>query len=120
MELKNMAIEDKQKKRFRIKILGQEMVIVGNLSEEYVNHLSNHINVIGEEICRAYPRLSHQRIMNLVVMNITDEYYKLKNVYNNKIKELKELEKENQLLKEKYEEIKNEYNELLELLEEDD
>ena len=115
-----MALEDKRKKRFRVRILGHEMVIVGDFSEEYVNHLSNHINLIGEEISRAYPRLSHQRIMNLVVMNITDEYYKLKNVYNNKMRELKELEREYQLLKEKYEEIKRDYDELLELLEEDD
>ena len=44
----------------------------------------------------------------------------MKNVYNNKMRELKELEREYQLLKEKYEEIKRDYDELLELLEEDD
>ena len=115
-----MAIEDKHKNRFKINILGQEMLIVGNLSEDYVNNLSKHINLIGEEISRVYPCLSHQRIMGLVIMNITDEYYKLKNVYNNKMEEFKLLEKENKLLREKYEEIKNDYDELISLLEEDD
>ncbi len=115
-----MAIEDKHKNRFTIKILGEEMVIVGNLSDDYVNNLSNHINLIGEEILRAYPRLSRQRILGLAIMNITDEYYKLKDLYNNKIEDLKLAEIENKNLREKYKEMNKEYDELLSLLEEDD
>ncbi|MFW6264635.1 MAG: cell division protein ZapA [Bacillota bacterium] len=115
-----MAVEDKQKNRYSIKIMGEELVIVGKLSDDYVSKLSEHINIIGEEIARAYPRLSRQRILGLTVMNITDEYYKLKNVYNKKIEDLKMVEKENQLLREKYKELKKDYEELLALIEEGD
>ncbi|MFP4662025.1 MAG: cell division protein ZapA [Halanaerobiales bacterium] len=115
-----MAMKDKHKNRFTIKILGEEMVIVGDLSDEYVNGLSNHINIIGEEISRAYPRLSRQRILGLTIMNIADEYYKLKKVYERKMADLKIAEKENRNLREKYKELKKEYEELLTLLEEDE
>ena len=115
-----MAVKDKHKNRFTIKILGEEMVIVGDLSDEYVTDLSKHINLIGEEISRAYPRLSRQRILSLTIMNIADEYYKLKDVYKKKMEEMKMIEKENRELGEKYKEIKKEYEELLNLLEEDD
>ncbi|MEJ6950017.1 cell division protein ZapA [Natronospora cellulosivora (SeqCode)] len=115
-----MAIEDKHNNRFSIKIMGEELVVVGNLSDDYVNRLSEHINLIGDEISRAYPRLSRQRIIALTIMNITDEYYKLKSVYNKKLEDLKMAEKENLLLKEKYKEIKKDYEELLKLIEEDD
>ncbi len=115
-----MAIEDKHKNRFNIKILGEEMVIIGNLSDDYVNNLANHINLIGEEILRAYPRLSRQRILGLAIMNIADEYYKLKDLYKKKMQDLKLVEVENKNLREKYKEMKQEYDELLSLLEEDD
>lgn len=114
-----MAIEDKHKNRFTIKILGEELIIVGDLSEEYVNTLSDHINIIGEEISRAYPRLSRQRILGLTIMNISDEYYKLKSVYNKNMDKMKLLDKENRSLREKYKKIKKEYDELISLLEED-
>jgi len=115
-----MAIKDKHNNRFTIKILGEEMVIIGDLSDDYVNNLSDHINLIGEEISRAYPRLSRQRILGLTIMNIADEYYKLKDVYNKKMQDLKLAEVENKNLREKYKEMKEEYEELLTLLEEDD
>lgn len=72
-----------------------------------------------EEISRAYPRLSRQRILSLTMMNITDEYYKLKQVYNRKLNDLKLVEEENRKLLKKYNELKTEYKELLTLLEED-
>ncbi|NLM96172.1 MAG: cell division protein ZapA [Halanaerobiaceae bacterium] len=68
---------------------------------------------------RAYPRLSRQRILSLTMMNITDEYYKLKQVYNRKLNDLKLVEEENRKLLKKYNELKTEYKELLTLLEED-
>jgi len=114
-----MAIKDKHKNRFTIKIMGEEMVIVGNLSERYVKTLTDHINITAEEISRAYPRLSRQRILGLTIMNIADEYYKLKHVYNRKLSDCKEMEEENKKLRKKYNEIKAEYKELLSLLEED-
>lgn len=115
-----MAVKDKHKNKYHVKVLGEKLVVVGELSDEYVNKLANHINVIGNEISRAYPRLSRQRILGLAIMNITDEYYKLKDVYNKKIEDLKTVEEENRALREKYDELKNDYEELLSLLEEVD
>jgi cell division protein ZapA len=115
-----MAVGDKAKNKYYVKILDEELLVVGNVSDEYVNKLAEHINLIGEDIARAYPRLSRQRIMGLALMNIADEYYKLKDVYNKKIEDLKLLQEENRLLKEKFSKLRQEYDELVTLLEEAD
>lgn len=115
-----MAVGDKAKNKYYVKILDEELLVVGNVSDEYVNKLAEHINLIGEDIARAYPRLSRQRIMGLALMNIADEYYKLKNIYNKKIEDLKLLQEENRLLKEKFSKLRQEYDELVTLLEEAD
>lgn len=115
-----MAVGDKAKNKYYVKILDEELLVVGNVSDEYVNKLTEHINLIGEDIARAYPRLSRQRIMGLALMNIADEYYKLKDVYNKKIEDLKLLQEENRLLKEKFSKLRQEYDGLVTLLEEAD
>ncbi len=115
-----MAAGDKAKNKCYVKILGEELLVVGNISDEYVNKLAEHINLVGEDIARAYPRLSRQRIMGLALMNIADEYYKLKDVYNKKIEDLNLLQEENRLLKEKFSKLRQEYDELVSLIEEAD
>ncbi len=115
-----MAGGDKAKSRVYVKILEEELLVVGNVSDKYINKLADHINIIGEDIARTYPRLSRQRTMGLALMNIADEYYKLKDVYNKKIDDLKLLQEENKLLKEKFSNLRKEYDELLKLLEEAD
>ncbi|MFW6034894.1 MAG: cell division protein ZapA [Halothermotrichaceae bacterium] len=115
-----MAVEDKRKDKFYIKILGEELVVVGDVSEDYVKKLADHINIIGEEIGRTYPRLPRQRILGLTIMNIADEYYKLKEVYNKKEQNLNKLKKENHKLAKQIGKLKRENDELLTLLEEAD
>ncbi|MFW6022214.1 MAG: cell division protein ZapA [Halanaerobiaceae bacterium] len=115
-----MVKEDKHKNRFTIKIMGEEMIIVGQLSEEYVKELAEHINQVSNEISRAYPRLSRHRIINLTILNIADEYKKNKDVYNKKMQEFKQLQNDYNQLQQKYNNIKKEYEEFLSLLEESD
>src|SRR5690554_691185 len=113
-----MAVGDKAKNRFHIKIMNEELLVVGDISDEYVNKLVEHINIIGEDIASAYPRLPRKRIMGLALMNITDEYYKLKEDYQKKIEELNMLKEESGLLKKRFSKLQQDYDELLKLLEE--
>lgn len=116
-----MAVGDKHNNnKFYIKLLGEELIIVGQVSEEYIKQLADHINTIGKEISRTYPRLSRQRILGLTVMNVADEYYKIKDVYTQRLQDIKMLESENGNLKKKYNKLRKEYEELLQLLEEVD
>lgn len=115
-----MAAEDKHKHKYNVKLLGEDMVIVGELSEQYVKKLVHHINIIGQDISRAYPRLSRHRILNLAVMNVADEYYKLKDKYEERLEDIKILEKEFKKLADKHNKLKKDYKELESLLEEVD
>jgi cell division protein ZapA len=74
-----MTVEDKRKHRYSIKIMGEELVVVGDISDEYVKKLAAYVNNIGNDILKTYPRLPRQRIMGLIVMNLADEYFKLRN-----------------------------------------
>jgi cell division protein ZapA len=116
-----MSSEDKYNKRkYSVKILGEEQTVVGEVSHEYVNKLANYINEVGSEITDAYPRLPRRRLLGLTLINMADEFYKLKNDYLKKARELRKLKEENEELKKKIKEIKKENNEVMSLLEEVD
>ena len=122
------------KEKFSVKILGEEQLIVGDVSEDYVKELADYINSVGTEIIRAYPSLPRRRLLGLTMVNMADEFYKLREEYyekNDKIKELKsknydlkeEVEELQKKLKKKEDELKEkekENEELLTLLEEVD
>lgn len=123
-----MSSEDKyNKKKFSVKILGEEQLIVGDVSQDYVKDLAEYINSVGNEITRVYPRLPRRRLLGLTMVNMADEFFKLRDDYYEKIDKIKELKSKNydlqdelESLKEEFEEIKEENNELLTLLEEVD
>ena len=123
-----MSSNDKHnKKKFSVKILGEEQLIVGDVSQEYVKELAEYINSVGTEITRAYPRLPRRRLLGLTMVNMADEFYKLRDEYYDKVDKIKELKSKNYDLQEKVDELKEklqdkkeENQELLALLEEVD
>ena len=123
----NRRFNKDNKEKFSVKILGEEQLIVGDVSEDYVEELADYINSVGTEILRAYPSLPRRRLLGLTMVNMADEYYKLRKEYNEKNDKIKELKSKNYDLKEKVEELekklkeeKEENEELLTLLEEVD
>ncbi len=93
-----MGKEDKYKikNKYTINILGEELLVTGDKSEKYFTKLESYINEIGIEIVQAYPRLPRRKITSLALINLADEYYKLRAEYLDKLKELKSLRKENE------------------------
>ncbi|MGM0437141.1 MAG: cell division protein ZapA [Bacillota bacterium] len=119
--------KQQDKEKFSIKILGEEQLIVADVSEDYVEELADYINSVGTEIIRAYPSLPRRRLLGLTMINMADEFYKLREEYYDKNDKIKELKSKNYDLKEKVEELKEklqekekENEELLTLLEEVD
>lgn len=119
--------KEQDKEKFSIKILGEEQLIVADVSEDYVEELADYINSVGTEIIRAYPSLPRRRLLGLTMINMADEFYKLREEYYDKNDKIKELKSKNYDLKEKVEELKEklqekekENEELLTLLEEVD
>ncbi|ACL69322.1 cell division protein ZapA [Halothermothrix orenii] len=107
-------------KKYKVNVLGEEMTVVADVTEEYIDKLIEYINDIGEAITRAYPGLPRRRITGLTLINMADEYYKLKKVYRDRIKEINNLREENKKLQNKINEMEIEQKELISLLEEVD
>lgn len=83
----------KEVNKFTVRILEEELVVKGEVSEGYVKKLADYINEVGQEIQETYPRLPRRSLLGLTMVNIADEYFKTK-------KELEKLKKENKDLKE--------------------
>ncbi|MFO7814785.1 MAG: cell division protein ZapA [Halanaerobiales bacterium] len=83
----------KELNKVSIRILEEDLVVKGKVSEKYVKKLAEHINNIGQEIQETYPRLPRRTLLGLTMVNIADEYFKMKS-------ELQEMKKENKDLRE--------------------
>lgn len=62
----------------RVQILGEEHVIRGQASDEYIKNLASLINLRLEEIRKSNPLLPRHRAAILVAINLANELEKLK------------------------------------------
>jgi len=83
----------KEVNKFTVKILEEELVVKGKVSESYVKELAEYINNVGQEIQETYPRLPRRSLLGLTMINIADNLFKTKS-------ELQDLKEENEDLKE--------------------
>ena len=83
----------KEVNKFTVKILDEELVVKGKVSEDYVRDLAEYINKVGQEIQETYPRLPRRSLLGLTMINIADDLFKTKS-------ELQKLKEENEDLKE--------------------
>ncbi|HKL13666.1 MAG TPA: cell division protein ZapA, partial [Halanaerobiales bacterium] len=83
----------KEANKFTVKILDEELVVKGKVSEDYVRDLAEYINNVGQEIQETYPRLPRRSLLGLTMINIADDLFKTKS-------ELQNLKEENEDLKE--------------------
>jgi cell division protein ZapA len=74
------------KKRFNVKILGQELSVVSDSGDEHVENVVRYINDKVEEIGKASSNINTLNVAILVALNIADEYFKFgevnKGIYN--------------------------------------
>jgi cell division protein ZapA len=68
------------KKRYDIKILGQELVVVSDAEDEQVANVVRFVNEKMEEIVRSKDGLRTLDIAILVALNISEDFLKLKGV----------------------------------------
>ena len=68
------------KKRFNIKILGQELSVVGDSGDEHVANVVRYVNDKVEEIGKASSNVNTLNVAILVALNIADEYFKFEEV----------------------------------------
>lgn len=69
---------EQQVKSVRVQILGEEHVIKGQASEEYIRSLAAQVNRRLEEVQSSNPLLPRHRIAILVAINLLNELEKLR------------------------------------------
>ena len=109
-----------KKKKYKVNILGEELTVIGDISQEYIEKISNFINKVGNDINSAYPCLPRRKLLGLAAVNIADELFKLKKNSVQMKKENRQLKKENENLRNKFDSLQKDYRELSVLLEEVD
>ena len=68
------------KKRYDIKILGQELAVLSDAEDEQVNNVVRFVNDKVEEIVRSRDGLRTLDVAILAALNISEDYLKLKGV----------------------------------------
>ncbi len=106
------------RKKFKTRVLGEELPVVGDISREYVENLAAYINEIGDDIARAYPTLPRRRLFGLTLLNIADQYQKQKEKRQDLEERCEDLEQDKKELQREVERLREENEELLDLLQE--
>ena len=68
------------KKRYNIKILGQELSVVSDAEDEYVANVVRFVNEKMEEVLRSKNSLKTLDVAILAALNIKEDYLKLRGV----------------------------------------
>ena len=70
--------EQRLKKRFNIKVMGQEFSVLSDRGDEYVEGVVKYVNDRAKELGFASKDIPNISIAILVALNIADEFFKLK------------------------------------------
>jgi cell division protein ZapA len=68
------------KKRYEIKILGQQLAVLSDAEDEEVNNIVRYVNDKMEEIMKSSSGLRTLDVAILAALNISEEFLKLKGV----------------------------------------
>lgn len=81
-------MNEDQKNRLQITIFGQQYNIVGNASSSYMRMIASNVDDKMRQIADAKPRIDTTKIAVLAAVNIADEYFKLKQEYDELLKSI--------------------------------
>ncbi len=111
---------NKEEQKFVVEVLGENHVVVGDLSRDYLEELADKVNQIGEEISQAYPNIPRRQLVRLTLLNLADQWIKAQEDKEKIIAEKEELQTENKELQEEIDYLRQDNEELMELLQEVD
>lgn len=106
------------KNKIKIKILGDTFTVTGEFDENYIKKLAEYVEKVSREIRSAYPELPYRRLANLTMINLADEYFKLRSDCIDLSREKERLREANQSLHGELKKLRQENEELMTLLEE--
>lgn len=71
-----------RKDTLSVMIYGEEYKIVADSDVNHLRLVAGHVDDVMKQISEFYPRLDAKKVAVLTAINITDEYYKLQKEYN--------------------------------------
>ncbi|AGB41971.1 hypothetical protein Halha_2077 [Halobacteroides halobius DSM 5150] len=101
------------KAEVKVQILGEEYIIKGDKSSEYINNIASFLDDHLHKVKEYNSAISRFRIMILGAMNLTDKLHSVQSDYE-------ELKEDYNQLKEEYKNLRDEYNILSEIVEKED
>ncbi|GBF12437.1 cell division protein ZapA [Tepidibacillus infernus] len=85
-------MNEEQKNRLPVMIYGQQYKIVGKASSNYMRMVAGYVDERMKQIADSNPRLDTTKIAVLTAVNIADEYFRLKQEYDELLKLIEEEE----------------------------
>lgn len=73
---------ENQKNRLQVTIFGQQYTIISKASSSYMRMVASHVDDRMKQIADSNARLDSTKIAVLASMNIADEYFRLKQEYD--------------------------------------
>mgnify|MGYP000043469772 CR=1 FL=1 len=107
-----------KKNKFKINVLGESHTVTTDQPQGYIHELSDIINKIGSDIKNAYPYIPKRRLNALTLINLADLKYKAEQKRDEVIKERDRLAQGKKELEEELNKLRQDNDELLELLQE--
>ncbi len=81
-------MNEDQKNRLEVTILGQNYTIVGKASSNYMRMIAGHVDDKMKQIADANQRFDITKIAVLTAVNIADDYFRLKQEYDELLKRI--------------------------------
>ncbi|RCW50489.1 MULTISPECIES: cell division protein ZapA [unclassified Halanaerobium] len=106
------------KNKIKVKILGDTFTVIGEFDENYIKKLAEYVEKVSRDIRNTYPELPYRRLANLTMINLADEYFKLRSDCIDLSREKERLREANQSLHDELKKLRQENKELMTLLEE--
>lgn len=86
-------MHDDEKNKITVDIYGQQYRMVGKASIAHLRSVAHHVDEKMRHIANGNTRLDTAKLAVLAALNITDEYFQLKQEYDELIRILEEEEK---------------------------
>ncbi len=83
-------LKQEKKNKLSIDIYGQNYTIVGKVSPNYMRMIASFVDDKMRSIAEGNPRLDSTKLAVLSAVNMADEYFKLKQEYDDLVKLLEE------------------------------
>lgn len=87
------ANDNKVKSRVKVSILGQDYIVRGSCSTEHISTLAKYVDEMMQETRKRFPNLPINKLAVLASLNLAEELFSVRNDYEGLLETLEEEQK---------------------------